>query len=89
METWKKNLETLELAGDDRTAGSRKLELSECMELRETKRLALTGRVANQRPNRGHVCVVLEPRGNDDECKTNAESKARNIANARNSDRTF
>ena len=83
-ETWKKSLEALELAGDNRTTGDGKLELSERMALRETKCLAVSRRVANQTPNRGNVCVVLEPRGNDDECRTNAESEARNIANARN-----
>ncbi len=89
VETWKKNLETPELAGDDRTTGDRKLELSECMELRETKRLALSRRVANQTPNRGNVCVVVEPRGSDDELATDEKSEARNIAIARNSERIF
>ncbi len=47
-QTSKKNLEALELAGDDRITGDGKLELSERMELRKTKRLALSRRVANQ-----------------------------------------
>ena len=87
--TWKKNLQTSELAGDDRTTGDGKLEFSERMELRETKRLAMSRRVANQTPNRGNVCVVVEPRGSDDELATDAKSEARNIANARNSERIF
>ena len=88
VKTWKKNLETLELAGDDRTIGNRKLEHRVRIERRETKRLALSRRVENQTPNRDHVCVVAEPRGNDDERGTNAESEARNIANAWNSEQT-
>ena len=88
-QTSKKNLETPELAGDDRTTGDGKLELSERMELRKTKRLALSRRVANQKPNRGHGCVVVEPRGRDEELGTDAESEARSIANAQNSERTF
>jgi hypothetical protein len=62
-QTSKKNLEALELAGDDRITGDGKLELSERMELRKTKRLALSRRVANQKPNRGHVCVVVNREG--------------------------
>ena len=89
VETWKKNLETLRLAGDDRTTGDGKLEFSERMELRETKRLAMSRRVANQTPNRGNVCVVIEPRGSNDEFATDAKSEARTIANARNWERTF
>ena len=86
---WKKNLETPELAGDDRTTGDGKPELSDRMELRETKRLVMSRRVANQTPNRGNVCVVVEPRGSDDELATDAKSEARNIANVRNSERIF
>ncbi len=88
-QTAKKNLETPKLAGDDRTTGDEKLELSERMELRETRRLAMSRRVASQTPNRGNVCVVIEPRGSDDELATDAKSEARNIANARHSERIF
>ena len=88
-ETWKKSLEALELAGDNRTTGDGKLELSERMALRETKRLAVSRRMENQTPNRDHVCVVAEPRGNDDERGTSAESEARNIANTWNSEQTL
>ena len=83
---WKKTLETPELASDDRTTGDGKLERSERMELRETKRLALSRRVANQTPNRGHVCVVAEPRGSNAELETVSEAEAWNIAKTRNSE---
>ena len=72
-QTSKKNLETPVLAGDDRTTGDGKLELSERMELRKTQRLAMSRRVAHQTPNRGSVCVLAEPRGSDDELISNAE----------------
>ena len=85
-ETWKKSLEALELAGDNRTTGDGKLELSERMALRETKSLAVSRRVANQTPNRGRVCVVAEPRGSNDALGTNVALEARNIANALNLD---
>jgi len=88
-QTSKKNLETPELAGDDGTTGDGKLELSERMELRKTKRLILSRRVANQKPNRGHVCVVVEPRGSDAELGIDAEAEAWKIANARNRGPTF
>ena len=89
VKAWEKNLETPELAGDDRTTGDGKLELSERMELRKTKRLAMSRRVANRKPNRGHVCVVVEPRGSDAELGTEAEAEAWKIANARNWEQTF
>jgi hypothetical protein len=37
-ETWKKNLETLALAGDVRTSGDRKLESRNRMEVRKDKK---------------------------------------------------
>ena len=88
-QTSKKNLETPELAGDDRTTGDGKLELSERMELRKTQRMTVSRRVANQKPNRGHVCVVAEPRGSDAELGTDAEAEAWKIANARNQEQSF
>ena len=88
-ETWKKSLEALELAGDDRTTGDGKLQLSERMALRETKSLAVSRRVANQTPNRGRVCVVAEPRGSNDALGTNVVLEARNIANALNLEQTL
>ena len=88
-ETWKKSLEALELAGDNRTTGDGKLELSERMALRETKSLAVSRRVANQTPNRGLVCVVAEPRGSNDALGTNVVLEARNIANALNLEQTL
>ena len=88
-ETWKKSLEALELAGDNRTTGDGKLELSERMALREAKSLAVSRRVENQTPNRGRVCVVAEPRGSNDALGTNVELEARNIANALNLEQTL
>ncbi len=67
VQVWKKNLGTLELAGDSRMAGDRKVELGERMELPETKRLAMSRRVAGGTPNCGCVCVLTEPRGDDAE----------------------
>ena len=48
VETWRKSLGTVELAGDSRMTGNRKVELGESMELPETKRLAVSRRVAGR-----------------------------------------
>ena len=48
VQVWKKVLGTLELAGDSRMTGNRKVELGERMELPETKRLAVSRRVAGR-----------------------------------------
>ena len=48
VQVWKKNLGTLELAGDSRMTGDGKVELGERMELPETKRLAVSRRVAGR-----------------------------------------
>ena len=67
VQVWKKNLRTLELAGDSRMTGDRKVELAERMELPETKGWLCRDVWQAETPNCGCVCVLTEPRGDDAE----------------------
>ena len=84
VQVWKKNLGTLELAGDSRTTGDEKLKVGKRMKLRETKAWRCRDVWHNQPPSRGRACVVDEPRGSDTELAAEAELEARNIAKTRN-----
>ena len=75
-ETWKKSLETVALAGDDRKTGDEKLAPAERMEAtkdQSRRRVETRGMTGDEKPPR--TGIVAEPRGSDVELATDAEGE--------------
>ena len=82
---WRKHLETLPLAGDDRTSGDKKLESRNRIEVRRDEKDGCVER--RGRPERRTVAASAAWRnreGKDNELGTDAQPEAWHTNNARN-----